>query len=82
MRLNVEIKAFKNNEGFHKEELRGSRKENKFEIQQLELKLEHNNKLLAHIEDMEKDLKGKVDLNRYLEHQCNSYSDKYEQIKR
>lgn len=68
MQLNVEIKGMKGNEADRKDELRGSRKENKFESRQLELKSEQINKLLAQIEDMEKDLKGKVELNRYLEH--------------
>lgn len=31
---------------------------------------------------MENDLKGKLELNRYLEHQCNQYNEKYEKTKK
>lgn len=58
-------------------DLRSSRKESKIDKKQYELQCEQNSKLLAQIEEMERDMKGKQELHKYLEQQCNLYLDNY-----
>jgi hypothetical protein len=58
-----------------------ARRNDESERTQLQLKVEQNSKLLIEIELMEKELKGKQELNRYLEHQCRYYDNENKALK-